>query len=75
MPLHLKTQGRAMKKRLSEFVAKVGGPTAASRALGVSPPAIHKALQSNRNIFVIEREDGSCVAEEVRPFPSQKTAS
>lgn len=64
-----------MKKRLSEFIAQVGGCTAAARALGVSSPAIHKALQAKRNIFVIERPDGSCVAEEIRPFPSQKTAS
>ncbi|SIQ83237.1 Cro/CI family transcriptional regulator [Pseudomonas flexibilis] len=59
------------KIQLSELVS-TKGLAAVSRALGVSPPAIHKAISVNRNIFVTVRDDGTWVAEEVRPFPSQK---
>jgi DNA-binding transcriptional LysR family regulator len=55
---------------LHEFAAERGQSAAAS-ALGVSPPAITKALNAGREIIVTVLPDGSCSAQELRPFPSQ----
>lgn len=46
------------------------GQTAAASALGVTPPAISKALSKKRNIEVQLLPDGSYSAREVKPFPS-----
>lgn len=63
-----------MKKTpLPELVEKIG-QAAVAKALGVSSPAISKALRAERDIQVLEHEDGTYTAEEVRPFPSQSTA-
>jgi DNA-binding transcriptional regulator YdaS (Cro superfamily) len=60
-----------MKKTpLSELV-DARGQAAVAKALGVSPPAIAKALLAERAINVTEHDDGTLTAEEVRPFPSQ----
>lgn len=59
-----------MKKiTLAAFVSEVG-QTAAANALGVSPPAISKALSRSRSIEVIKSDDGSVSAREIKPFPS-----
>jgi predicted transcriptional regulator len=64
-----------MKKTpLPELVERIG-QTAVARALGVSSPAISKALRNERDIQVIEHDDGTYTAEEIRPFPSQNTAA
>lgn len=55
---------------LDEFVAEKGQSEAA-RLLNVTPPAIHKAICSERSIRVQELADGSFQAVETRPFPSQ----
>lgn len=57
------------KISLSDFVRKIGQARVA-RALGVKPASIAKALKTRRNIEVTVGADGSCVAQEVRPFPS-----
>jgi DNA-binding transcriptional regulator YdaS (Cro superfamily) len=57
------------KISLSDFVKKIGQAKVA-RALGVKPASIAKALKMRRNIEVAVAEDGACVAQEVRPFPS-----
>lgn len=57
-------------KTLAELVDS-RGQAAVAQALGVSAPAIAKALQAERSISVTEHEDGSLTAEEIRPFPSQ----
>lgn len=57
------------KLSLSEFVRKVGQARVA-RALGCKPASIAKALKTRRNIEVSVDADGSCMAQEVRPFPS-----
>lgn len=57
---------------LSDFAAKHGQHRAAE-LLGVTQGALNKALRVGRNIYVEERLDGSCAAEEVRQFPSRKT--
>ena len=62
--------GVCMKKiTLAAFVKDVG-QTAAANALGVSPPAISKALSRKRLIDVTEHADGSFTAQEIKPFPS-----
>lgn len=62
------------KISLPELVRKIGQAKAAY-ALGVEPPSIAKAIKAGRKIIVTPHEDGSYTAEEVRPFPSQKTTS
>lgn len=64
-----------MKKTpLPELVEKIG-QAAVAKALGVSSPAISKALRAERDIQVLEHEDGTYTAEEIRPFPSQNSAA
>lgn len=55
---------------LPELVAEEG-QSAVAKALGVSPPAIAKAISAGREIIVTVHPDGSCEAHELRPFPSQ----
>ena len=56
---------------LTELV-KARSQSEAARLLGVSAPAITKAIKSGRTILVTEQEDGTFEAEELRPFPSTK---
>ncbi|AJZ95411.1 Cro/Cl family transcriptional regulator [Pseudomonas simiae] len=49
------------------------GQTRAAALLGMSQGALNKALRVRRDIFVTDVGNGSFVAEEVRPFPSQRT--
>jgi hypothetical protein len=58
---------------LPELIERIG-QSAVARDLGVSAPAIAKAIKSGRVIFVIENDDGTMTGEEVRPFPSQAVA-
>ncbi len=56
---------------LKEFVDEQGLASAA-RQLGVTSPAIHKALAAGRNIIVSVLPGGELKeAKEVKPFPSQ----
>lgn len=61
------------KITLSDFVDEVGQNKAAE-LLGVTQPAIHKAIHRARKIFVY-KTDSSVFAEEVRPFPHLKDRS
>ncbi|MGX1127340.1 Cro/CI family transcriptional regulator [Pseudomonas sp. HLS-6 TE3448] len=68
-----------MKKTpLPDLVQRIG-QSAVAKGLGVSAPAIAKALKAEREILVTEHEDGSFTAEEIKPFPahvsSQKSAA
>ena len=47
------------------------GQSAVAKGLGVSAPAISKALKAAREILVVEHENGTLTAEEIRPFPCQ----
>ena len=58
-------------KPLDRFVAE-NGQTEAGRLLGVSAPAISKALAVKRDITVTLNPDGSFTAKESRPFPSRQ---
>lgn len=56
---------------LREFVDEQGLVAAAGK-IGVSPPAIHKALFTGRNIIISVMPDGQVVAaKEIKPFPSK----
>ena len=67
------TRGMTMKETsLDEFVAEKGQSEAA-RLLGVTPPAIYKAIAARRHIRVFELSVGVFQASELRPFPSQPT--
>lgn len=55
---------------LPDLVAEKGQVFVA-KALGVSPPAISKALSAERTIVVTVHPDGTFEAQELRPFPSQ----
>lgn len=60
-----------MKKTpLSELVS-AKGKSAVAKALGVTVPAISKALSTERDIYVTEHDNGTYSAEELKPFPSQ----
>ncbi|WP_306345969.1 Cro/CI family transcriptional regulator [Pseudomonas veronii] len=59
---------------LDKFVADKGQSEAA-RLLRVTAPAIYKALSAKRDIRVLELPDGTFKANELRPFPSQKSAA
>jgi len=59
------------KTKLAGLVERLG-QAGAAKALGVSPPAIAKAMLAGRDIYVTEHADGTFSAEEMRPFPSQK---
>lgn len=58
---------------LGAFVRKIGQASVA-RALGVKPASIAKAIQAGRNITVAIEDDGTCTAQETRPFPCQDSA-
>ncbi|WP_172402794.1 Cro/CI family transcriptional regulator [Pseudomonas putida] len=58
---------------LGTFVQKIGQARVA-RALGVKPASIAKAIQAGRNITVTIADDGSCSAQETRPFPCQESS-
>jgi len=53
---------------LPELVERIG-QSAVAKGLGVSAPAISKALKAARCILVVEHEDGRLTGEEMRPFP------
>lgn len=59
---------------LDQFITQKGQSEAA-RLLGVTPPALSKALKAGRSVLVTEHEDGTYTAEEMRPFPSQNAKS
>lgn len=60
-----------MKKTPLHDLVCQRGQAAVAKALGVSAPAIAKALLAEREIYVTENRDGTFTAEELRPFPSQ----
>ena len=64
-----------MKKTLLNDVVARLGQAAVAKGLGVSAPAITKALKAKREIFVTEHPDGSLTATEIRPFPHQAAPS
>ncbi len=64
-------EGPMKQITLNELV-EVRSQSEVARLLGVSAPAITKAIKSGRTILVTEHEDGTLEAEELRPFPSTK---
>lgn len=60
-----------MKKTPLNELVDAKGKSSIAKALGVTVPAISKALSAERDIYVTEHDDGSYSAEELKPFPSQ----
>ena len=61
------------RSKLADFTAE-NGQVATAKKLNLTQGALSKAIRAGRNVFVIEHEDGSLSAEEVKPFPSQLAA-
>lgn len=59
---------------LAEF-AKEHGHTRAAKILGCTQGALSKAIRIGRAVSVTENDDGTYSAQELRPFPSQKSAA
>lgn len=59
------------KVHLQKLVAEKGQVFVA-KALGVSPPAISKAIKTQREILITVNDDGNYEATELRRFPSQE---
>lgn len=57
---------------LSDYVKKHGAAKTA-KDLGVTPPAIAKAIKAKRNIVVFEK-NGRILAEETRRFPTNSAS-
>lgn len=55
---------------LYEF-ALAHGQTKSASLLGLTQGSLNKALRVRRDVYVIEHENGTFTAEELRPFPSQ----
>ena len=63
-------KGRIMRKTsLLDYVEK-NGITGTANDLGVTPPAILKAVRKNRNIYVTKKA-GKIEAVETKPFPGR----
>lgn len=56
---------------LTTFATEIGQNKAAEM-LGVRQSAISKAILKKRNIYVIQKSDGTIEAEEIKSFPSSK---
>lgn len=73
------SEASELKKTPLQDLVKRIGQSAVAKGLGISAPAISKALKAERSILVVEHEDGSLTAEEIKPFPahvpSQKSAA
>lgn len=59
---------------LTEF-AKQHGHTKAAQMLRCTQGALSKAIRIGRDIFVTVEEDGTLSAQELRPFPSQRSVA
>ncbi|HEF8772446.1 TPA: hypothetical protein RG734_001437 [Providencia stuartii] len=57
---------------LTAFATELGQNKVAEM-LGVRQSAISKAILKKRNIYVIQKSDGSIEAEEIKPFPASKS--
>lgn len=58
---------------IKEFATQLG-QTEAAILLGLTQGGLSKAIRVGRDVYVTKHSDGTYTAEEVRPFPSQKSA-
>ncbi|MEY0337819.1 Cro/CI family transcriptional regulator [Providencia stuartii] len=56
---------------LTTFATEIGQNKVAEM-LGVRQSAISKAILKKRNIYVIQKSDGTIEAEEIKSFPATK---
>ncbi|MEX9779298.1 Cro/CI family transcriptional regulator [Providencia manganoxydans] len=57
---------------LTAFATELGQNKVAEM-LGVRQSAISKAILKKRNIYVIQKSDGTIEAEEIKSFPASKS--
>ena len=62
------------KSSLKDLVSKHGELSRVARGLNIQPSAVQKAVNSGRDITIIEYKNGKIVGLEVRPFPAVKNA-
>lgn len=68
----MRKKGGSMKRiPLTAFATEIGQNKAAEM-LGVRQSAISKAILKKRNIYVIQKSDGTIEAEEIKSFPATK---
>jgi len=68
----MREKGGSMKRiPLIAFATEIGQNKAAEM-LGVRQSAISKAILKKRNIYVIQKSDGTIEAEEIKSFPATK---
>ncbi len=68
----MREKGGSMKRiPLTAFATEIGQNKAAEM-LGVRQSAISKAILKKRNIYVIQKSDGTIEAEEIKSFPATK---
>lgn len=66
-------KGGSMKRiPLTAFATELGQNKVAEM-LGVRQSAISKAILKKRNIYVIQKSDGTIEAEEIKSFPASKS--
>lgn len=68
----MREKGGSMKRiPLIAFATEIGQNNVA-KMLGVRQSAISKAILKKRNIYVIQKSDGTIEAEEIKSFPATK---
>gem|GEM_PF-1046701 len=56
---------------LGEYLSSHGTQSDLAKALGIQQSAVSQMHRSNRNITITLLDDGSILANEIRPIPSQ----
>ena len=62
------------KTALKDLVSKHGELSRFDRGLNIQPSEVQKAVNSGRDITIIEYKNGKMVGSEARPFPAPKHA-
>jgi DNA-binding transcriptional regulator YdaS (Cro superfamily) len=60
---------------LGEYLASHGTQSDLAKALGIQQSAVSQMHRSNRAITITLMDDGSILANEIRPIPARKHAA
>lgn len=60
---------------LGEYLSSHGTQSDLAKALGIQQSAVSQMHRSNRTITITLLDDGSILANEIRPIPARKTAA
>ncbi|MEE4087512.1 Cro/CI family transcriptional regulator [Pseudomonas viridiflava] len=60
---------------LGEYLATYGTQSGLAKALGIHQSAVSQMHRSGRTITITLMDDGSLLANEVRPIPARKSAA